>query len=51
MPKINYKHEKRQKELEKKKKKEQKIKKKQEKKEILPVENETQAPQKTPVEE
>jgi hypothetical protein len=51
LPKINYKHEKRQKELEKKKKKEQKIKKKQEKKEILPVKNETQIPQESAAEE
>lgn len=50
MAKVNYKHEKRQKELEKKKKKEQKIKKKQSKKEILPVENETQTPQESPKE-
>ncbi len=40
--KVNYKHEKRQKELEKKKKKEQKIKRKQEKKEIQPQENPVQ---------
>lgn len=43
--KVNYKHEKRQKELEKKKKKEQKIKKKQTKKEIQAVETPTQEPQ------
>jgi len=43
--KVNYKHEKRQKELDKKKKKEQKIKKKQGKKEIMPGENQTQTPQ------
>lgn len=51
MVKVNYKHEKRQKELEKKKKKEQKIKKKQEKKEVQPVGNETQTPKETPAEE
>lgn len=39
MPTINYKHEKRQKELDKKKKKEQKIKKKQSKKENPPAES------------
>lgn len=45
MVKVNYKHEKRQKELDKKKKKDQKIKKKQEKKEITPAENKTEASQ------
>ncbi|MDX9990806.1 MAG: hypothetical protein RBS68_02045 [Anaerolineales bacterium] len=45
MAKVNYKHEKRQKELDKKKKKEQKIKKKQEKKEITPAENKTETSQ------
>lgn len=39
LPTINYKHEKRQKELDKKKKKEQKIKKKQSKKENPPAES------------
>jgi hypothetical protein len=45
LAKVNYKHEKRQKELDKKKKKEQKIKKKQEKKEITPAENKTETSQ------
>ncbi len=43
--KINYKHEKRQKELEKKKKKEEKLKRKQTKTEVLTVEEKTQPPQ------
>jgi len=37
--KINYKHEKRQKELEKKRKKEEKIKRKQERKNLQPLES------------
>lgn len=39
MVKVNYKYEKRQKELDKKKKKDEKLRRKQEKKTVLPAEN------------
>jgi hypothetical protein len=39
LAKVNYKHEKRQKELDKKKKKEEKLRRKQEKKNVQPMEN------------
>jgi hypothetical protein len=43
LPQVNYKHEKRQRELEKKKKKDQKIKSKQVKKPVQPKENAEQS--------
>jgi hypothetical protein len=46
--KVNYQHEKRQKELEKKKKSEQKLKRKQEKKNLQPAEISVQNPDKPP---
>jgi hypothetical protein len=46
LPQVNYKHEKRQRELEKKKKKDQKIKSKLIKKPAQPKENSEQAPEK-----